>query len=76
MNILENIIMEGGFIKSGKSTRYLSKDKVQIKVPKQVICTICEERCTCHQNLKEDVELDNGQNALFKCSMNSNFFGK
>ena len=56
-------------IKSGKSTRYLSNDKVKIQVYKSVACTMCEETITCQQNLQEHKELKNGLKALFNCNM-------
>ena len=59
------------FIKSGESSRYLSKfkDKVQTQGFKRVGGTICEETFTCQQNLKENKNLEHGIIALFKCNV-------
>ena len=63
-------------IKLGKSTRYLSKNKVQTEGSKRVGSTLCEDMFTCQQNLEEHKELEHGLNILFKCNMVPKMFCK
>ena len=51
--------------KSDKSTRHLSKYKVQTQRSKIVDCTMCLEMFTCQQNIDIEYRL----NAIFKCNM-------
>ena len=61
-------------IKSGKSTRYMSKDRIQNQGSKRVGCTMCEQTFTSQQNQEEHKELDHALKALFKGNICSKIF--
>ena len=63
-------------IKLGKSTRYLSKDKVETQGSKRAGCHIWCEIFTCQQNLEGHKELCHDLNAFFKCNICPKIFLK